>query len=322
MCLYNYKSATRTHYFTYNYYKIYSILFIFICMSVCEIDAFDSSFGTGQIKTARGLFSPRMQYDEWTPLGRGDPLKNDPTFDYVPPVLERVHYWVPPDARTPDPPRSSSTTTTVLPASRPQVSVIQDRIQDLGVTRIRQQYIPVYYQYRPNHHHQPYTILVPPPPGKPHQYTPAPSIAVAPTTTTISTNDFWETQLPTVAPATKSQYNRQPSLNVTPAPSVLHFLLHSELASTLPPSTKIKPSTITTTVTTTASNPSLTTDPLFSHYKQPIEPLRGPMYLIIQGHSKVKTYGPAKLDKISGIPVQETNEVSENEDFQKHQNSR
>ena len=40
------------------------------------------------------VFSPRMDYEEWTPLGRGDPLKNDPTYDYVPPVLDRVQYWL------------------------------------------------------------------------------------------------------------------------------------------------------------------------------------------------------------------------------------
>lgn len=42
-----------------------------------------------------------MDYDEWTPLGRGDPLKNDPTFDYVPPVLDRVQYWL--DTHTTEP---------------------------------------------------------------------------------------------------------------------------------------------------------------------------------------------------------------------------
>ena len=47
------------------------------------------------------VFSPRMDYDEWTPLGRGDPLKNDPTFDYVPPVLDRVQYWL--DSQTTEP---------------------------------------------------------------------------------------------------------------------------------------------------------------------------------------------------------------------------
>ncbi|XP_046804925.1 G-box-binding factor [Lucilia cuprina] len=40
-------------------------------------------------------FSPRMDYNnnEWRPVGRGDPLKNDPTFDYSPPTLDRVRYW-------------------------------------------------------------------------------------------------------------------------------------------------------------------------------------------------------------------------------------
>lgn len=42
---------------------------------------------------------------------------------------------------------------------------------------------------------------------------------------------------------------------------------------------------------TTLPPVTMTTDEIFSHYKQPLEPLSGPMYLIIQGHSKVKTYG-------------------------------
>jgi hypothetical protein len=43
-------------------------------------------------KEGRALF-PRMEYNEWQPVGRGDPLKEDPTFDYMPPVLDRVRYW-------------------------------------------------------------------------------------------------------------------------------------------------------------------------------------------------------------------------------------
>lgn len=35
-----------------------------------------------------------MDFEQWKPLtGRGDPLRNDPTYDYEPPLLERVHYW-------------------------------------------------------------------------------------------------------------------------------------------------------------------------------------------------------------------------------------
>lgn len=48
---------------------------------------------------------------------------------------------------------------------------------------------------------------------------------------------------------------------------------------------------------TTPAPTIMTTDPLFSHYNQPALPVRGPMYLIIQGHSKVKTYGADQRDK-------------------------
>lgn len=49
----------------------------------------------------------------------------------------------------------------------------------------------------------------------------------------------------------------------------------------------------TTTYFTPTTLPpvTMTTDEIFSHYKQPVEALTGPMYLIIQGHSRVKTYG-------------------------------
>lgn len=43
-------------------------------------------------KEGRALF-PRVEYNnEWLPVGKGDPLK-DPTYDYLPPVLDRVRYW-------------------------------------------------------------------------------------------------------------------------------------------------------------------------------------------------------------------------------------
>ncbi|KZC09095.1 hypothetical protein WN55_11559 [Dufourea novaeangliae] len=64
------------------------------------------------------------------------------------------------------------------------------------------------------------------------------------------------------------------------------------------------PTTTTTTRITTVQ--SLTTDPIFSHYKQPAKPIRGPMYLIIQGHSKVKTYKPTVTKH--GMPI-EKNEI-------------
>lgn len=63
-----------------------------------------------------------MDYDEWTPLGRGDPLKNDPTYDYVPPVLDRVSYWLEPEARTPDPPLTTPAATSTTPTTVSQIS--------------------------------------------------------------------------------------------------------------------------------------------------------------------------------------------------------
>lgn len=65
-------------------------------------------------KTSRDVFNPRMDYDQWKPLGRGDPLKNDPTYDYVPPVLDRVHYWIDPSSRKPDASVSENHKTEIL----------------------------------------------------------------------------------------------------------------------------------------------------------------------------------------------------------------
>lgn len=70
--------------------------------------------------------------------------------------------------------------------------------------------------------------------------------------------------------------------------------------------TTSRPPTSTSPRITTVQ--SLTTDPIFSHYKQPAKPIRGPMYLIIQGHSKVKTYKPTVTKH--GVPVAK-NEIAE-----------
>ncbi|XP_078037382.1 uncharacterized protein LOC144470289 [Augochlora pura] len=65
-----------------------------ICCSSCQSVSSGADNKPGQNDSKPRVFSPRMDYDEWTPLGRGDPLKNNPTFDYVPPVLDRVQYWL------------------------------------------------------------------------------------------------------------------------------------------------------------------------------------------------------------------------------------
>ncbi|KAG7213296.1 hypothetical protein KM043_002595 [Ampulex compressa] len=72
-----------------------------LCHSSCQSAPMSFENKTGQNESRPRVFSPRMDYDEWTPLGRGDPLKNNPTFDYVPPVLDRVQYWL--DSHTTEP---------------------------------------------------------------------------------------------------------------------------------------------------------------------------------------------------------------------------
>ncbi|XP_043676596.1 mucin-4 isoform X1 [Vespula pensylvanica] len=65
-----------------------------LCSVACQSVPSSSENKTDINDSKPRVFSPRMDYDEWTPLGRGDPLKNNPTFDYVPPVLDRVQYWL------------------------------------------------------------------------------------------------------------------------------------------------------------------------------------------------------------------------------------
>ncbi|XP_073822214.1 uncharacterized protein [Musca autumnalis] len=83
-------------------------------------------------------FSPRMDYNnnEWRPVGRGDPLKNDPTFDYSPPTLDRVRYWADPDK---DKEKSEDVATNVIDAKLKKANPGKNEILLLGVTgdRIR-----------------------------------------------------------------------------------------------------------------------------------------------------------------------------------------
>ncbi|KAB0799018.1 hypothetical protein PPYR_06898 [Photinus pyralis] len=446
-------------------------------------------------KEARGIFTPRMDYDQWTPLGRGDPLKNDPTYDYVPPVLDRVHYWIEPSSRKPDSittGESQKTEILVLGVSSKKpstgTSISADSRKDtydpflkfvegpkFGLqTNYQRMSKPTY-----NYYHQPsfktknkieglvsseddrsipYTFLMPPPVEPKEsslaifpQTLTSPPVTEGPITTFSVTspsgftvqqsnllyhsttvgdqNQFRDQNYFGTAGASSSQvtwrsplanFNPQQNDSVTykeniiidnvvpilrdtsqvmhkgqvsdddldiantyvnigkpeaqmhspsdmkissvsveppraykhspillqlvnpdmtiskptpmtmqtihtmqtmhPPPVVhtpvfsnsLHSLLQNELTTNTPKATPFRvPSSITSSppVTTTTS---LTTDPLFKHYKQPNEPLRGPMYLIIQGHSKVKTYGPSK--QLHGISVQELNEIPTSDD--------
>ncbi|XP_026681722.1 uncharacterized protein LOC103512466 [Diaphorina citri] len=63
-------------------------------LSLAQISPENYSNKNGKQFNTNSILSPRMEYDDWTPLGRGDPLKNDPTYDYVPPMLDKVKYWM------------------------------------------------------------------------------------------------------------------------------------------------------------------------------------------------------------------------------------
>ncbi|EDV56665.1 uncharacterized protein Dere_GG22775 [Drosophila erecta] len=135
---------------------------------------------------------------------------------------------------------------------------------------------------------------------------------------------------PTIAvPTVATRKEPQPELYITPTPQTSSSGFRP-MMMTSTTSVGTTPSTTTTTLpiyqrATTTSNRLLipqtsnlaqrptvapaasepTTDSLFSHYKQPPKPLLGPMYLIIEGHSKVKTYGQNELDPHSPkiVPV-------------------
>lgn len=118
------------------------------------------------------LFSPRMDFEQWKPLtGRGDPLRNDPTYDYEPPVLERVHYWAD-DSRLERehyPEKKSEVLMLGVSSRKPSVTSRQPPLP----TR-RQQYRPLPPKYEDFSYKlsdtYPMTILVPPPPPLPgHQ---------------------------------------------------------------------------------------------------------------------------------------------------------
>ena len=474
-----------------------------------------------------------MDYDQWKPLGRGDPLKNDPTYDYVPPLLDRVHYWIDPALRKPDPPlpgESQKTEILLLGVSSKKPSTgtsVADSRKDTydsflkfvdgpkftGQRNTRPHFpmtssyfTPSFYSKnkgsfpKTNEQRMPYTMLMPPPmitkrPNPASSYpvqkpdvqtTTVDSLTVTstnvPVTNTETSNpdaevtvqaanlvyhssslgnaNDWKTtetstnltpnpalystkklkpykeevvfqkHLQPPEPYMQIQFapprrnltsqplvaaNSDHNINyVTPPPLIEQEIMHKgqvsddnldisntyvkigkteaqvhstamDNISILPPESlvgqppnmmifshmppltqtpltmqtiqsmqsmqpppvttspvykkstnpirqalerekaeestteKIETSTtpssyvtLTTTIPTTTMTTSLTTDPLFKHYKQPTEPLRGPLYLIIQGHSKVKTYGASK--QYHGIRVQETNEISDDKE--------
>jgi len=340
-------------------------------------------------------FSPRMDYEEWKPLGRGDPLNNDPTYDYVPPVLDRVRYWIDPSKRTPDPPQSKTdvmvlgahteipiTATTLKATSRLGTIPFLDpilRFMDASnngfslsspagffrPTPSPQHYTPQQHYSQPSPtptdlgpppppptfkvqalQRPPYTMLMPPPP--PTLLTEVPETSFGTSTKTTTPAD--ETSYTTVS-TQKLDATSSSAINITIPPVTTTVIakienLYKPVAINMPesvsnetnefpfenptlpeemqpplvslfddsnhiqyqdkptvdtkkrtpqekqPYSGFLPTTIRTPLTTDTT--SLTTDPIFKHYNQPSKPVRPPYYLIIQGHSKVKTYGAGK----------------------------
>nr|XP_021183698.2 zonadhesin [Helicoverpa armigera] len=118
------------------------------------------------------IFSPRMDFEQWKPLtGRGDPLRNDPTYDYEPPVLERVHYWADETRleREHYPERKSEVLMLGVSSRKPSVTSRQPPLPPRRHVHRPQPNKYEDFTYKLSEHY-PMTILVPPPPPPPgHQ---------------------------------------------------------------------------------------------------------------------------------------------------------
>ncbi|XP_055684095.1 uncharacterized protein LOC129790562 [Lutzomyia longipalpis] len=264
-----------------------------------------AAFVNSAAVSGRALFSPRVDYNEWMPVGRGDPLKNDPTYDYSPPFLERVRYWESGGGKQE---KSGEILLLGVPSKKPSIPQRKDF---------------KYLTMRRNFYQLP-TILMPPPMQTTEKYrapmdtwTQRPVDAVAEASMSIAT----PMKTTYVKPLSAMSYGEMVK---PPKSSYLHTILQKEtlqrdvVRPTTPPLTTTTSSVVmqrvpsvfevhqstaivtkttpgaqrleTSTHFTPTAPPMLTTDAYFSHYNQPQAPIPGPMYLIIEGHSKVKTY--------------------------------
>ncbi|CAH0389429.1 unnamed protein product [Bemisia tabaci] len=181
-------------------YFLQDILCVYSTVTLCllyQISAIAHGYSPRDNKEDRGIMAPRMDYEEWTPIGRGDPLKNDPTYDYVPPVLDKVHYWINPASRTSESPLASESQIVALgaPATKKPTPTMKPlkpseikryhteskpHYQGYGPyisgskhpNRGRPQYIPLATYSTYKYPRPPLTMLVPPPPSQPVTYPP------------------------------------------------------------------------------------------------------------------------------------------------------
>lgn len=323
------------------------------------------------IWTGRASFNPRIEYNnEWRPVGHSDPLKNDPTFDYSPPVLDRVRYWSDHGTATAQT-NGMKEKKEILLLGVPSRHTVHSHPNQVPQTEPKTSNRRMFYapqvswgfwilEFFGLHLYitfQPSRMLTPPPMQHMMQmgfqsdfgsmnaaamspsmsyWNQEPSIPLdaygsesASFVTVLkpksSPNPYLATAPSVYKDARQSIYNFAANVNALQAsdkkrpwlqnllqkevtyhtPTVMPttpqivmsysppvFESHSTLTNDLPTQYQFNPFDSTTlSPVTTVAPITLTTDELFSHYKQPTEPLHGPMYLIIQGHSKVKTYG-------------------------------
>jgi hypothetical protein len=288
-----------------------------------------------------------MDFDEWTPIGRGDPLKNDPTFDYSPPMVSKVKYWINPLHRTPDPPlvprkESSTEFNQQYTATMTNAAVIK---QPMEIKRFYQDYSdpssdassyakinnklqrPQQVPYQ-NHYFSPtrqpplpLPMLVPPPPFEPNSYLAATKIE----NSTIlelswdvknqSTTELSTTSLRTLSTISSSAFTI-PATKVASTTTAKDAKTNQEIGSEksvlqnllVKEKSGVPHPTNPTTVTPLTPNPQVS----FAFNKPILAAPRPVTHLIIQGHSKVKKYGGSgKLDKLNNILTRDVNDIND-----------
>lgn len=285
----------------------------------------------------KSFFIPEIKYsplvdhtNEWIPVGRGDPLRNDPTYDYSPPVLDRVKYW--------------ADTTSSGNTSKDKKDVLL-----LGVTTKKQttpkesKYGSIRRNYYTNH--IPTRLMPPPMQTKPMDssfgtYQPSKAYHSG-MTWTMNKNKYHEPSVeesmyhstivrpssPNIATTTTMKFH--PNMNelrisMSRKPWVQE-LLQKEIVKTTPKPTlateypiekvtTMEPQTTTPVYFTTSAPEKMSVTEYFFPTvaaaveepelpkKQSSKYIQSPMYMIIEGHSKVKKYGLRPNDIKSNFP--------------------
>lgn len=277
------------------------------------------------------VYSPLADHNnEWVPVGRGNPLRNDPTYDYSPPVLDRVKYW--------------ADTTSSGNSSKDKKDILV-----LGVTTKKQinpkdtKYGSIRRNYFTNH--IPTRLMPPPMQTKPidstfGQYQPSKAYHSG-MTWTMNKNKYYESNADesmhvstavrpsSPAIATTSTLRFHPNMNelrvgISRKPWI-QDLLQKEIVKTTPRPvldteypiekvTTLQPRVTTPVYFTTSAPEKMSITEYFfptvaaaveepeTPKKQSSKYIQSPMYMIIEGHSKVKKYGLRPNDIKSNFP--------------------